>query len=150
MDGNVNSMPLTKSVDTVNALIDKINSTCDALMAALEYNTETVSSYNMTIVQRMNFNSEFIDRVVSNIIALKKHLYDLKRWINGDLIMDTLDLQTVVSGLRETSDNLNELLLSDNNFNNVYDFAINEIQTLIQQVLDEIKLGEVVLKYENN
>ena len=61
--------------------------------------------------------------------------------------MDTLDLKTVVSGLRETSDKLNELLLSDNNFNNVYDFAINEIQTMIDQVLDEIKLGEVVLKY---
>jgi hypothetical protein len=40
----------------------------------------------------------------------------------------------------ETSDRLNELLLSDNNFNNIYDFAINEIQTLIKQVLDEIKL----------
>ena len=150
MDGNVNSMPLTKSVDTVNALIDKINATCDALMVALEFNTESVSSYNMTIVQRMNINSEFIDRVVSNIIALKKHLSDLRKWVNGDLIMDTLDLQTVVSGLRETSDNLNELLLSDNNFNNIYDFAINEIQTLIEQVLGEIKVGEVVLKYENN
>jgi len=149
MDNNVNSMPLQKSVDTVNALIDKINATCDALMLALEYNSETVSSYNMTIVQRMNINSEFIDRVVSNIIALKKHLSDLRKWINWDLIMDTLDLQTVVSGLMETSDNLNELLLSDNNFNNIYDFAINEIQTLIKQVLDEIKLGEVVLKMNN-
>ena len=149
MDNNVNSMPLQKSVDTVNALIDKINATCDALMLALEYNSETVSSYNMTIVQRMNINSEFIDRVVSNIIALKKHLSDLRKWINWDLIMDTLDLQTVVSGLMETSDNLNELLLNDNNFNNIYDFAINEIQTLIKQVLDEIKLGEVVLKMNN-
>ena len=150
MDNNVNSMSLSKSVDTVNALIDKINSTCDALMAALEMNTESVSFYNMTIVDRMNINSEFIDRVVSNIIAMKKHLSDLKKWINGDLIMDTWDLQTVVSWLMETSDKLNELLLSDNNFNNVYDFAINEIQTLIEQVLDEIKLWEVVLKYENN
>jgi hypothetical protein len=79
MDNNVNSMSLSKSVDTVNALIDKINSTCDALMAALEMNTENVSSYNMTIVDRMNINSEFIDRVVSNIIAMKKHLSDLKK-----------------------------------------------------------------------
>ena len=79
MDNNVNSMPLTKSVDTVNALIDKINSTCDALMAALEFNSNTVSSYNMTIVDRMDNNSEFIDRVVSNIIAMKKHLFDLKK-----------------------------------------------------------------------
>jgi hypothetical protein len=79
MDSNVNSMPLTKSVDTVNALIDKINATCDALMVALEFNTESVSSYNMTIVQRMNINSEFIDRVVSNIIAMKKHLSDLRK-----------------------------------------------------------------------
>ena len=77
---------------------------------------------------------------------MKKHLSDLKKWINWDLIMDTWDLQTVVSGLRETSDKLNELLLSDNNFNKVYDFAINEIQTLIGQVLDEIKLGEVILR----
>lgn len=146
MNNNLDSMSLAKSVDTVNALIDKINSTCDALMAALEFNTETVSSYNMTIVQRMNINSEFIDRVVSNIIAMKKHLSDLKKWINWDLIEDTLDLQTIVSGLRETSDKLNELLLSDNNFNNVYDFAINEIQTLIEKVLDEIKIWEVVLK----
>ena len=79
MDNNFNSMSLAKSVDTVNALIDKINSTCDALMAALEMNTENVSSYNMTIVDRMNINSEFIDRVVSNIIAMKKHLSDLKK-----------------------------------------------------------------------
>lgn len=150
MSNNLDSMSFVKSVDTVNALIDKINSTCDALLVALEYNSETVSTYNMTIVQRMNINSEFIDRVVSNIIAMKKHLSDLKRWINGDLIMDTWDLQNVVSGLMETSDRLNELLLSDNNFNNIYDFAINEIQTLIQQVLDEIKLWEVILKYENN
>lgn len=148
MNNNLDSMSFVKSVDTVNALIEKINSTCDALLVALEFNSETVSTYNMTIVQRMNINSEFIDRVVSNIIAMKKHLSDLKRWINGDLIMDTWDLQTVVSWLMETSDRLNELLLSDNNFNNIYDFAINEIQTLIQQVLDEIKLGEVVLKYE--
>ena len=150
MSNNLDSMSFVKSVDTVNALIDKINSTCDALLVALEYNSGTVSTYNMTIVQRTNINSEFIDRVVSNIIAMKKHLSDLKRWINGDLIMDTWDLQNVVSGLMETSDRLNELLLSDNNFNNIYDFAINEIQTLIQQVLDEIKLWEVVLKYENN
>ena len=77
MDNNLNSV--SKSVDTVNALIDKINSTCDALMAALEFNSNTVSSYNMTIVDRMDNNSEFIDRVVSNIIAMKKHLSDLKK-----------------------------------------------------------------------
>ena len=47
--------------------------------------------------------------------------------------MDTLDLQTVVSGLRETSDKLNELLLSDNNFNNIYGHEIIKIQTLIDQ-----------------
>ena len=35
MDNNLNS--ISKSVDTVNALIDKINSTCDALLAAFEF-----------------------------------------------------------------------------------------------------------------
>ena len=145
MDNNLNS--ISKSVDTVNALIDKINSTCDALMAALEFNTQTVSSYNMTIVERMNVNSEFIDRVVTNIIVMKSHLADLKKWINWDLISNTSDLQVVVEWLRETSDKLNELLLSDNNFNNVYSMPIIEIQNMISELLDEVKLGEVVLKY---
>jgi len=145
MDNNLNS--ISKSVDTVNALIDKINSTCDALMAALEFNTQTVSSYNMTIVDRMNVNSEFIDRVVTNIIVMKSHLADLKKWINWDLISNTSDLQVVVEWLRETSDKLNELLLSDNNFNNVYSMPIIEIQNMISELLDEVKLGEVVLKY---
>lgn len=149
MDNNFNSVPLAKSVDTVNVLIDKINAICDALAFALEVNSQTASWYGMTIVDRMNINSEFIDRVVSNIIAMKKHLSYLRKWVNWDFIMDTLDLQIVVSGLRETSDRLNELLLSDNNFNNIYDFAINEIQVLIEQVLDEIKLGEVVLKMKD-
>lgn len=145
MDNNLNS--ISKSVDTVNALIDKINSTCDALMAALEFNTQTVSSYNMTIVERMNVNSEFIDRVVTNIIVMKSHLADLKKWINWDLISNTSDLQVVVEWLRETSDKLNELLLSDNNFNNIYSMPIIEIQNMISELLDEVKLGEVVLKY---
>lgn len=145
MDNNLNS--ISKSVDTVNALIDKINSTCDALMAALEFNTQTVSSYNMTIVERMNVNSEFIDRVVTNIIVMKSHLSDLKKWINWDLISNTSDLQVVVEWLRETSDKLNELLLSDNNFNNIYSMPIIEIQNMISELLDEVKLGEVVLKY---
>ena len=79
MSNNLDSMSFVKSVDTVNALIDKINAICDALAFALEVNTETVSSFSMTIVQRMNINSEFIDRVVSNIIAMKKHLSDLKK-----------------------------------------------------------------------
>lgn len=143
MNNSLNSLS-SSSINTVNALIEKINSTCDALMAALEFNTQTVSNYNMTIVDRMNINSEFIDRVVTNIIVMKSHLADLKKWINGDLIKDTWDLQTVISGLRETSDKLNELLLSDNNFNNVYSMPIAEIQTMIDELLDEIKIWEVM------
>lgn len=135
----------SSSVNTVNALIDKINSTCDALMSALELNTQTVSSYGWTIVQRMDMNSEFIDRVVTNIIVMKSHLAELKKWINDNLLKDTWDLQTIVSGLMETSDKLNELLLSDNNFNNVYSMPIIEIQNMISELLDEIRIGSVIL-----
>lgn len=143
MNNSLNSIP-SSSINTVNVLIEKINSTCDALMAALEFNSQTVSDYNMTIVDRMNINSEFIDRVVTNIIVMKSHLADLKKWINEGLIRDTWDLETLVSWLKETSDKLNELLLSDNNFNNIYSMPINEIQTLIDQLLDEIKIWEVL------
>jgi hypothetical protein len=78
MDNKLNSIP-SSSINVVNKLIDKINSTCDALLATLEFNSDTVSSYNMTILGRMNMNSEFMDRVVTNIIVLKSHLADLRK-----------------------------------------------------------------------
>jgi len=143
MDNSLNSIQ-SSSIDRVNALIDKINSTCDALLSALEVNSNSASSFNMTIVNRMNINSEFMDRVVTNIIVLKSHLMDLKRWINWEIIHDTWDLQTIISWLLETSDKLNELLLSDNNFNNVYSMPIVEIQNMITELLDDIKVGEVM------
>jgi len=94
----------------------------------------------------MNMNSEFIDLVTKNIISMKTHLSELKDGINITIISDTLDLENIISGLRETWDRLNSLLISDNNFNNVYSMAIIEIQNMIEGVLDEIKVGEVVLK----
>jgi len=142
---NLNSLS-QQSINRINVLVDKINATCDALMSALEFNTETVSTYNMTIVDRMNNNSEFIDLVAKNIIAMKTHLTELKEWINNTMISDTLDLQNIISGLRDTSDRLNQLLIDDNNFNNVYSMAIMEIQNMIEEVLDEIKIGEVILR----
>ena len=137
-----------QSVNRINVLIDKINATCDALISALEINSEKVSSYNMTIVDRMNVNSEFIDLVVKNIISIKTHLGELKDGLNNQkLLSDTLDLENLISWLQNTSSKLNCLLISDNNFNNIYSMAILEIQDLIQKVLDEIKIWEIVLKW---
>jgi len=142
---NLNSLS-SESINRVNALVDKINSTCDALLGALEFNTEEASGYNMTIVYRMNMQSEFMDLVVKNIESMKIHLGQLKDWVSTNMIWNTLDLTTVVSGLRETSDKLNDLLLSNNNFNNVYSMSVMEIQNKINEVLDVIKIGEVMLK----
>lgn len=142
---NLNSFT-PASINKINVLVDKINSTADALLSALEFNTEQASGYNMTIVYKMNMNSEFMDRVVTNIVSMKSHLNELKRWVSGNMIWDTLDLMNVVSGLRETSDKLNQLLLSNNNFNNVYSMSVMEIQAMINEVLDLVKVGEVVLK----
>lgn len=141
---NLNSLS-SDSINRVTALVDKINSTCDALLSALEFNTEQASGYNMTIVYRMNMNSEFMDRVVTNIVSMKSHLNELKKGVSGNMIWDTLDLMNVVSGLRETSDKLNDLLLSDNNFNNVYSMSVMEIQKMIDELLDIVKVGEAVL-----
>jgi hypothetical protein len=88
----------SQSVNRINVLIDKINATCDALISALEINSEKVSSYNMTIVDRMNVNSEFIDLVVKNIISIKTHLGELKDGLNNqNLLSDTLDLENLIS-----------------------------------------------------
>jgi hypothetical protein len=74
---NLNSLS-SASINRVNVLVDNINSTCDALLSALELNTEKASGYNMTIVYRMNMNSEFMDLVVKNIESMKSHLAQLK------------------------------------------------------------------------
>jgi hypothetical protein len=66
---------------------------------------------------------------------------------NQNLLSDTLDLENLISWLQDTSSKLNYLLISDNNFNNIYSMAILEIQDLIQKVLDEIKIWEIVLKW---
>jgi hypothetical protein len=75
---NLNSLS-SESIKRVNVLIDNINSTCDALLSALEFNTEQASGYNMTIVYKMDMNSEFMDRVVTNIVSMKSHLSELKK-----------------------------------------------------------------------
>jgi len=143
---NLNSLS-PQSINRINVLIDKINSTCDALISALEINSEKVSTYNLSIVEKMNTSSEFIDLVVKNIISIKIHLWELKNGLNNEkLLYDILDLQNLVSWLQETSDKLNYLLISDNNFNNIYSMAIVEIQSMIQEVLEEIKVWELVLK----
>ena len=143
---NLNSLS-PQSINRINVLIDKINSTCDALISALEINSEKVSTYNLSIVEKMNTSSEFIDLVVKNIISIKIHLWELKNGLNNEkLFYDILDLQNLVSWLQETSDKLNYLLISDNNFNNIYSMAIVEIQSMIQEVLEEIKVWELVLK----
>ena len=75
---NLNSLT-PASINKINVLVDKINSTCDALLSALEFNTEQASGYNMTIVYKMDMNSEFMDRVVTNIISMRSHLNELKK-----------------------------------------------------------------------
>lgn len=136
----------SSSINKINVLVDKINATCDALISALEINSEKVSSYNMTIVDRMNIQSEFVDLVVKNILLIKRHLSELQKKMNDTVLFDTWDLETMVSSLKNTSDNLNQLLISDNNFNNIYSMPVLEIQNMIEDALDEIKIGEVILR----
>ncbi|MBQ7616859.1 hypothetical protein IJS64_02490 [bacterium] len=66
---NLNTVSSTTTKMTT--LLDKIASTCDALVSALEFTTEQASQYGGGIVHE--FNSEYVDVVVRTLLQLRAH-----------------------------------------------------------------------------
>ena len=61
----------------VNQLVERITSTCDALLSALEVNAQAIGQYGGGVVQ--HFDSEFVDRVVKALLKIKYHVRRLDK-----------------------------------------------------------------------
>ena len=127
------------STNKLSNLVEHINQTCDALLSALEVSSDAVGNYGGGIIQQ--FDSEFVDRVVKALLKIKYHTARLSKEIQNGLISSPEELKNIVSGLLDTLDQLNTLMVSDGFMRNNFAFFIEELQTDINQILEEINIG---------
>lgn len=120
---------------SINKLVEKINSTVDALIDTLTLSPQSVWNFGISVSQTID--SEFTDRVVKNLWILKNHLKD----IQGNLDLTDLNnerLEEITQSLTETSDQLNTLAGSNNYFYNTFGWAVQEINVMIDKILSKL------------
>lgn len=127
----------------INKLVNKINSTCNALLDTLTLKPDAVGNYGVVISQKLD--TEFVDAIVRNIWIIQSHLKDIKNHIDEDLTNEWVE--EIASGLLETSDKLNEFVASNGFFHNSFGRAIEEVNVMIKKILDKLPIG--VYKFAN-
>ncbi len=141
---NLNTKLSSESVRNVHALIQKIEGVCKDIEASLamcfELSGDSVADFSVTTANKVE--SEFVDRVVLNIDAIKNHLRDLKKALSKKTITDTTDIEKIIGSLQETSDTLQTFLFSNGFFNNTFQMPVMEIQAAIDQIFEEVSLVE--------
>jgi len=128
------------SIGKINSLVEKINWTCNALLSALELNSMSVGVYGISVTEKLD--SEFVDRVVLNIMNLKNHLKDLKREVNVKVIKNAHDLKNIVSSLTQVVDNLTAVMNENGFFRKTFQMPIDEIKMMVENVMSEIEIGK--------
>ncbi|MDR0606881.1 MAG: hypothetical protein LBG52_00660 [Candidatus Peribacteria bacterium] len=130
----------TVSTSTTNIiqLVENIAQTCDALISALEVNVQSVGNYGGSVLH--HFDSTFVDRVVKSLLKIKYHMMRLDKELQNGLISSRNELEQVVSGLLQTVDQLNIVMLEDGFMRNQFAWAMEEIKKGIRQVLDKIEI----------
>lgn len=133
-----------ESIRNVNALIQKIDGVCKDieknLALCLELSGDSVANFSVTTASKVA--SDFVDRVVLNIDAIKNHLNELKKALYQKVITDTTDIEKIIGSLQETSDTLHTFLLSNSFYNNTFEMPVMEIQWAIDQIFEEVSLVE--------
>ena len=90
------SMKFSNSLTKTNTLLEKIATTCDALILH-------------------HFESEYVDVVVSTLLQLKAHIARLAKELDNGLIQSTKDLLLLVEGMKDIKDKLTMLLRENGN-----------------------------------
>ena len=114
------SMKFSNSLTKTNTLLEKIATTCDALISALEYTTEAACQYGRGILH--HFESEYVDVVVSTLLQLKAHIARLAKELDNGLIQSTKDLLLLVEGMQDIEDKLTMLLRENGNLRSNFAF----------------------------
>jgi len=134
---NLNTTP--SSSNRITHLMEKINATCDALLSALEVNAQSVGTYGGGILQQ--FDSEFVDRVVKNLLKIKLHTTKISKELKNGFISSAEELTYVFGGLQGLIDQLDTIMLEDGFMRNNFSFLIEEMKADITQILDEVNIA---------
>jgi FtsZ-binding cell division protein ZapB len=134
---NLHSSNKLNTTKTISKLADKINSTCIALLDTLSDSAQSVWNFWISITQKLD--SELVDRVIKNIQILQIHISEIKNHMN-DNNRDSKRIEQITTSLRETSDNLNEFVLSNNFFYNTFGWYIWELRKMIDKVLEKLPI----------
>lgn len=133
-----------ESLRNVNALIQKIEGVCKDieknLAMCLELSGDSVAQFSVTTASKVE--SEFVDRVVLNIDKIKNHLRELKKALHKNVISDTHDIEKIIGSLQDTSDTLHTFILSNGFFSHTFQMPVLEIQSAIDQILEQVTLVE--------
>ncbi|MDR3169173.1 MAG: hypothetical protein LBU27_05450 [Candidatus Peribacteria bacterium] len=130
---------INTSTTKITQLVKNIAQTCDALVSALEINTQSVGNYGGSVLY--HFDSEFVDRVVNSLLKIKYHTMRLDKELKNGLISSCEELEQVVSGLLQTIDSLDTLMLEDGFMKNQFSWAIEELKKMIEQMLNNIEIS---------
>jgi len=126
----------SNAIRSVSKLMDKIGATCDQLLGVLEVSKWGVSSYGARVTDEV-MSTEFVDRVVTYLLLLKKHLYDLKQHATTQFQCED-DVQGIVAHLVEMWDKLNLKMVENNYFHNTYGYLVEEIVEYIGAVVEKM------------
>lgn len=126
----------------ISQLMENISTTCDALLLALEVNAQSVGGYGGWVLQQ--FSSEFVDRVVNNLLKIKLHTAKISKELKNGLISSSEELKYVFGGLQGLIDQLDTIMLQDGFMKNNFAFPIDEMKADINQILEEINIAVVV------
>jgi len=125
-----------------NKLSNEINSACASLLDTLSLKPTSVATHGIVISNKLG--SEFVDRVINNISLLKLHLTELEKNLNNGFF-DSKRVEEIAGSLLETSDKMNEFLLSNNFYKNTFERAIKEIETISKRILNKMPI-EIYVK----
>ena len=132
---------VSHSSNRITQLMESINATCNALLSALEINAQSVGSYGGGILQQ--FDSEFVDRVIKNLLKIKLHTSKIAKEVQNGLISSPEELRYVFGGLQGLIDQLDTIMLEDGFMRNNFSFLIDEMKVDINQVLEEMDIAVV-------
>lgn len=132
---HLNTTPnkISQGTTTINSLLSKIESTCDALINALEISTESASQYGGGILHQ--FDTEYVDHIIRTLLQLKYYTIRLASESQKGLIKNKNDMQIVIEGMYELTEKLDQLMIRNGFIKNHFEYGINEIKSAVEAIL---------------
>ena len=121
---------------SVTKLMDKIGTTCDQLMGVLELSKDGVGSYSVRITEDV-MSSEFVDRVVTYLLLLQKHITDLRKHAITQFQAED-EVHAIIGQLITMWDALKSKMIENNYFHNTYGYLVEDILFAIEGIKEKM------------